>query len=629
MTWRPIDFYGIVNLDRSLVEHIHHYLQEKETRLATQLLGSLPSGGIEAGKPVLPAGGAPLKLSEAAETFARQIRQLKREQLQQAHQGEVLVRDLNATFWEFTEVLQGCAVELFQQIRQVRVDQWHRSVAPVVLAIKDMLIHHIDDLMWTIRRLEKPLREYSRKVSPVGSGGKWNRWLKLFQYRQIDSALLNHLAQTEEFLKKEYEAFQQRYVAYQHLNVKVEEALDKMKTYPILALMDIQEQNLYIDVFRLLKLLELNSHPKGMLAQETVRSLKHLYSIQGVTRIFRIYYQGLKDAFFNSSLELKALANEAVDVEKGMTQLRAKVREYDQELKSLMVTMGRYREFILQTDANPYVRSRLGFKEWPVAPEPPKARALLNRIYLVEELKGWYESFLAALNRDPIAQERKEHSAHQDIDRLLHEMSQPLIAQSMMRNRAERLLAHMRDCDEVGSPHPETVTYMENVFARALRADWKYHVLHEFPLFHELYRIHRGLERHIDDPAHAFRMERFYDLFDQIEAWVRKGDVYAHVHEIELDINDMKTYLQEFLAAIQRTSRERASDPFLDETIHRFRQQLIEYRYIFGQFFLNITSKNLDGQQLRNQFLFVDQYFESIEILLNELKATWEGSEHK
>ncbi len=34
----------------------------------------------------------------------------------------------------------------------------------------------------------------------------------------------------------------------------------------------------------------------------------------------------------------------------------------------------------------------------------------------------------------------------------------------------------------------------------------------------------------------------------------------------------------------------------------------MEYRYAFGQFFVNIMRKNVDGQHLRYQFVFVDQY---------------------
>lgn len=614
MSWRPIDFQGIIGLDTSLIHQIDRYLQEKETRLALQILNSLT---IESAKPSLSPGPDQfLKMSDAVEGFTKKIRQLTPRQDEASQTaGKNLVKDLNTTLWEFTEVLEGCVVELFEQIKQVRIDQWDRNLVDVVQSIKEMLVHHIDDLMWTIQRLEKPVSEYFEKLGIKGSF--FSKWLGNDQ-TQLDPALLKNLKQTEEYLKSQYGDFIKRYEEYQRLHVKVDESLDKMKKFPILALLDLHDQNLYVDLYRLLKLLELNPHPRGALAQDTKRSLKLLAGIHCVVRIFKSYFHGLKDALFKSSLELKSLSSDGENKGEMTKKLQSKVKEYAKELRHLLATMTRYREFTLTTDPNPYVRSRWGFTEWTVSPEPPKTKMLLNLIYRGEEVKRWYDSFLEALKKDPLAQERKETKAHEEIERILHEMGQPLISKSMMKRRAEELLNYIKECDEVSSPHPETIAYVEGVFSRALRADWKYHVLHEFPLFHELYRIHQGLEEQVDDPAHAFRLDRFDELFEHVDKWLRKGDVYSHIHEIELDINDMKACLQDFLASIQRGSRERKSDPFWDETVHKFKQQLLEYRYVFGRFFSEMMLRSFEGQQLRNQFLFVDQYFETIENLLNE-----------
>ena len=134
-------------------------------------------------------------------------------------------------------------------------------------------------------------------------------------------------------------------------------------------------------------------------------------------------------------------------------------------------------------------------------------------------------------------------------------MGQPLISRSMMSRRAERLLEELIACDEVGSPKMETIYFVEDVLTKAMRFDWKYHVLHEFSIFHQIYKLHIGLCDHFEDPAHAFRMERLNHLFSQIQEWVEKDDLYRHVNEIELDMNDMKTYLQDFLAHVQRAAK--------------------------------------------------------------------------
>lgn len=623
MSWRSIDFRGLSDLDQKIVDQLEQYLYQKETRLAHQILNSIQPTPLEAFSPLLPLGGGHLKLSEAVEGFSKKVRLFVQGGVDDIPKDSDLrvVKELNEALWEFTEVLEGCVVELFQQIKQVSVDRWHLSISRAVHAIKDMLIHYIEDVIWAIRRLEKPLRDYCSKVQQ--KSGILQRWSSYWR-SYIDSTLLKNLNQSEAFLKKQYEAFDKRYLDYMHISVKVEDALQKMKGYPVLALLDVPEQNLYVDVFRLLKALDMNRKPKGTLAQETIRSLKHLASIDSVFKVLRVYLRELKDAFFNSSLELKGLDKDPVIFKESLEKLKGKVRDYHHELQQLIATMGHYRTFLLKTDPNPYVRARWGFSEWVVGPEPVKAKKVLNLIYSAEELSGGYGRFLASLDRDLIAQQRHENQVHQEIEKLLHEMGQPLISRFMMRSRAERLLEQLRECDEIGSAHFDTIYYIEEVLSKAMREDWKYHVLHEFPAFHELYRQHQGLSDYIEDPAHAFRMDRFRLLFDQIEEWVSKGDIYAHVHEIELDVNDMKTYLQDFLATAQRAVKEKSSDPFLDETIQKFKQELLEYRYLFGQFFFVLLAKDGNGQ-LRNQFLFVDQYFESIENLLFDLKATWEG----
>ncbi len=623
MSWRSIDFRGLSDLDQKIVDQLEQYLHQKETRLAHQILNSIQPTVLETFSPLLPFGGGHLKLSEAVEGFTKKVRLLVQGGTNDIPKdnGERVVKELNEALWEFTEVLEGSVVELFQQIKQVSVDRWHLSISRAVHAIKDMLIHYIEDVIWTIRRLEKPLRDYCARFQP--KGGMLQR-LGLYWRSYVDPTLLKNLNQSEAFLKQQYEAFDKRYLDYMHISVKVEDALQKMKNYPVLALLDVPEQNLYVDVFRLLKALEINRKPKGTLAQETIRSLKHLASIDSVVRVLRVYYRELKDAFFNSSLELKGLDKDPAVFKESLEKLKAKVRDYHYELQQLISTMGHYRTFLLKTDPNPYVRTRWGFSEWVVGPEPVKAKKVLNLIYSGEELSGGYARFFKSLDRDLITQQRHEDQAHQEIEKLLHEMGQPLISRFMMRNRAERLLEQLRECDEIGSAHLDTIYYVEEVLSKAMREDWKYHVLHEFPAFHELYRQHQGLSDYIEDPAHAFRMDRFRLLFDQIEEWVSTGDIYAHVHEIELDVNDMKTYLQDFLATVQRAVKEKSSDPFLDETIYKFKQELLEYRYLFGQFFFALLAKDGNGQ-LRNQFLFVDQYFESIENLLFDLKATWEG----
>lgn len=610
MNWHPIDFYSIVFLDRSVVDQLERYLQEKETRLAHQILNLVPPIPQETFSPMLPGGY--LKLSDAVEGFSKKVRLLTTQnEMLPSESGEKMTKELNQALGEFAQVLEGCAAELFHQVKQVHVDRWHLSLSQVVTKIKDLLLHRMEELMWTIRRLENPVREYSQKFDMPKSG--WEKLAKSWQ-SYLNPQILHDLRHSEKFLLSQYGAFQHRYSDYLHLSMKVEDYLERMKSYPILAILDMEAQNLYVDLFRLLKIWSLNPKPNSVLALEAIRSLKSLASVNGVLRIFREYLYHLSDAFFNSSLELKSLKFESHYPEERLDHLQEKVRQYQEELAAYIETMKLYQDFMLKT-VDQRVRMRFRMKQ----SESDRLNRLSAFIQKASELNRWYQKFIQTLNQNPLEKERKENELYGEIDKILHEMEQPLISRAMMQERAKNLLKNLQACDEVGSAHEATIDYVGDVLDRALRADWKYHVLHEFPLFHEIYHLHSGLERDVADPPHAFRLEKFHELFEQIEEWANKGDIYSHIHEIELDINDIKIYLQDFYASLQRISKDRGIDPFLDETLAKCRQQLIEYRYLFGQFFFNLMCKNLDSQQLRTQFLFVDQYFESCENLLRNL----------
>lgn len=615
MAWQSIDFQGIINFDRTVVVQLEQFLSEKENRLAGQIFNIFSSSvDHESSAPLLPSPDLLIKISDAIEEFNKHIRlSIDQKTSEKSLVIEKIVKDLNQILWEFTEVLEGCAVELFQQIHQMPIYRWQEWNFNVVRSIKDAIIHYIDDLVWMIRRLEHSLRDNAQGFSSSGKKKRFN-W-SFFVQDYLDSNLSKNLHQTELFLKEQYEAFQKRYHEYMRLNQQVDECLGNIKNYSTLLLLDVSDQHLYIQMTHLLKLLELNPYPKQEVAIETVKALKLLTGSETVLRIFRIYTKELKHALFEMSFEWKLSNRERGDLEK----IEVKCNECQSEIKTLMHTMGGYRTFLLRSDPNPYVRSRWGFSEWIVGPEPAKAKKLASMIFSIHELEDLIKHFSSAIKQNSSVQDKLEQEVRPKIDNFLHEMGQPLISHSMMKKRSEILLEELMRCDELGSPYLSTIDYFEDVLSKVMRQDWKYHVLHEIHLFHQIYQIHLGLVKPFEDPAHAFRLERFHLLIEEMKKWIEKNDVDAHVHEIEVDMNDMRTFLQDFLASVQRIVKDKSQDPFIDDTHHKLRQQLMEYRYLFGQFFLFIISKSLYGVQLRHQFLFVDQYFESIENLLDEL----------
>ncbi|MCE5317518.1 MAG: hypothetical protein LLG04_09205, partial [Parachlamydia sp.] len=149
---------------------------------------------------------------------------------------------------------------------------------------------------------------------------------------------------------------------------------------------------------------------------------------------------------------------------------------------------------------------------------------------------------------------------------------------------------------------------------KAMRADWQYHVLFGLPAFHHLYAIYRGIVGTVDDRTHTNRMQKFKRLIQQLDSWVSSHDTPRHAHEIEVDLSDMKGYLQDFLAYAQRLSKD--EEPGKEERYASIAQQLLEYRYMFGSFFHRLHDDSTESLMLRKQLLFVDQYFEAVETAL-------------
>ena len=272
------DFKGLVNLDKKIVPQLTNYLKEKEIRLSKELLRLAKNyfqNEIKASEPALLS--SEVKLSEGTEEFIRALRPTQRtlsnEKIEKESVTE-LVEEVNSLLWDYTEALEGCVVELFQQISQVSVDKWHLTIFEVISQIRDLLAMRIEDLVWAVRRLKEPLNEFCNFSSkePVPF---WKRWNLL----SLDSDLLKNLKKSQQFLQEQYEEFCQRHEQFKELSRQVEDFLQKMKRFAILARLDLPEQNFYVDVYRLLKMVELNDNTKTALKEETVRSLKYLASV--------------------------------------------------------------------------------------------------------------------------------------------------------------------------------------------------------------------------------------------------------------------------------------------------------------------------------------------------------------
>ncbi len=601
MGWRPIDFQGIMTLQVALVKQLEHYLNEKETVLADRLLSAIQPAKVAL--PSVPQTG--LKLSDAVESFNKRSRLLDQTKQDQPslEQRVKVVKEVNEALWKYVEVLEGCITELFQQLKLGGIDQWHSALSQTVEGLKELLLHRIEDLCWAIRWLKPSLRQYHQDF--------------FFWRNPLDSRLLANLASSEKFLKSRYQSFIKLYDKYTELTTKAKSLYAKQERYVVFTSLEKDERSLYEQMLRWLTLRDLDAHDDRSLVSYITVALKNAVGIDQARTLFKSYYRRLDNTLYSVSKELKKVPLEPHENTEVKQSLKERTTLLMEEVQSLMDLIVSYREFLLKTDPNPYIRSRLGFTEWIVGPEPLKTRSLMQLVYDTKELYNRFN--MISLSLEGVAP-TSLGTVYEEIERLLHEMSSPLISKEMMRRKGDQLLHDVDQCDMLGSLSFEVVAYVGTVLDRSMRVDWKYHVLHENSLFHAIVEEYSGLFDSDSDVVHDGRVEKLKDLFTHIEEWVEKGDVDAHINDIAIDINDMKTYLQDFLATVQRLLKDQSlTETLRDHAIQQLSYQLLEYRYYFGDFIMHlIHAEGSGGAHLRNRFLFVDQYFETIDMLLNE-----------
>ncbi len=620
MTWKPIDFQGIVALDKSVIEHLQHFLEEKEARLAEQILEAFPI--VEAKAPAIPPGlYSRLKLSDAIEGSSKRIRQmaLSRQKIDSSNGWKKAARSINRSLWEYIEVLEGSSVELFQQLDQVGIEQWRGKLSLVIDEIKVMLIHRVDDVVWAIRRLEEQLQEY-RKICL----GK-NRWMEFLSSQKplLEENLLDNLDKTKKYLSLRYHHFADRFCEFNKMRSEVDKLTLKMDAYHVLSVLDAEAKEKYRKLFQLLHLWELNKKAKKLPEGDPVYAIRTVTSFERAYIIFKDYYNMLRLVLFERSRNLKSHPKEIFEDVIGKSILLEVIKGFKDENDTLENVISKYREFLLDNDPHPQISKWWRFWGWKAGEEPAQTKQLHFLLADVEMLEVYFQTLEEAIQKGPSAVPMSQlQDQMAEVQKHLREMGQPLASKALMRLNSERVISLLSQMDEIGSFNQVVVDFIGESLSKALRADWKYQVLFDIQEFYDVYSIHQGIAYLFEDRQHTARLNKFKRLIQQIDEWVKNKTYPKHIHEIELDMNDMKGYLQDFLGQVQRFAREPISDLNLyDEQLRELYRQLLEYRYLFGTFFHELRDDVLEERNIRNHFLFVDQYFETIDNKIHEIKT--------
>jgi hypothetical protein len=619
MVWQSYDHQNII-LDVSKAGQLSRYLENKETQLSAKIINVILK--LE-GFPAIDGDSfVTLHLNQAVDEFEKRVNWAKDSpQNLEKNKWKTASKQINDALWNYVEVLEGCAVELFQQLDQMSFEQWNDDAVRTITYIKEELTNRMDDLIWIVQRLEQQLKSYQAICEGNVKSFSWNKVFP-FLFRPLDRALIPNIRKCNKYLNFQYQKFIERYMGYGQLAEASRQSINNFYQYPVLSSMEVGQQEKLKELYFLLDLWRNNSKSRVLPRTEPVRALRGCMSFENVVSLFKEYFQLIREAIFDKSRLIKRQLGLMFIEQESKQALVNNLGNYQIELKTLNDLIADYRNFHLQTDP--------GSKNWFAklfksngGKEFAKQFNELDKLTKdVENLNAIGSNFQTSLESRIQVGNNIPTEVQNEIDKHLHEMSQPLASKDLMYRHAKGLVQSLQSLDEISSFNPNIVDFICLTLCKAMCADWKYHVLQGIPAFHELYNIHQGIFNISSDRLHSNRYYKFQRILKQLEMWMKNGETLKRSQDIDLDINDIKAYLQDFLAFVQRLAPEEEgileNDRF-DRPISKAAHALLQYLYLFGNFFSQFSLDDPEYRLIRKQLLFVDQYFETIDRRIQEL----------
>lgn len=621
MGFTRIDFQGIINLDRKVADQLNAYLEQKEAHLGRDLILIVQNYVQD---PLTPSPTPPdnlIRLHDAVELFGKKIHEIeaRKKQMPSQYMWQSIADQVNRLSWNYLIILEGFVTELFQQLKLIGIEYWRKELTQTVEMIKMTIMQHLEELKWMLKRMEAHL--WQLRWFCEAQAGKLVCLRKLFAFSQsmIDRSLKSNLLKTKKFLSFQYQKVAHQFREFLALKEQVATSVQQLYSGMIFNHLDDDSKAKYRRLYELLKLWDLNESSKSLPQGEMIRAIRNVISPVRATGLLKDYHHLLKKELFKRALAIKTPnALDAGETEKYfVNEVLANLRR---ENASLAGTIHRFRNYMLKTDADPYSKKRWGTGSLASLAETLETIQLVELEYESERLDRYFDLLRQAIEKGGDLQETsKIEKINLEIQKTLNEMAQPLSSLQMMKRHADKVLDHIAQLSELNSFSPHVIGAVDFALSRALRYDWKYHILFDSDRFKELYNVHLGLvSSSLLDRKHVGRLGTFRRLTRQILDWIKAKATNKHIHEIELDVNDIKGYLQDFLANVQRFCKEKdfKQEEFVKQ-INEASYQLLEYRYVFGQFFHELRDCDADARYIRNQFLFVDQYFEAVDNLLD------------
>lgn len=598
MVWEPINFQRLADFDAKVAERFSGYLDEQERTLVESL--TLLCSDSTNNSVLLSSSFSLLK---EAERNILQLFQEKKKRLEmQPLLFDAFLSEVENIFHQQLFFLDNCIKELFITTEAIPIEKQGKATVEVVESLKQLIDGYMNHLLVLIHSIDKVLGEEN--------DDKW-RWhqllLKKWRPRLLNHAIVDSLKKSEQFFTANYKKTFAQLEAYAFLKEKALEQREVWEQFSIFQGRDYEAQQCLKALYLTLKIFEINNEVKRVSDSELVAILKLDYSSNQLEAALKEYLQGLKAVLYEWGRTFKREGNIFFTNLFGRPKIKEQLEAYRKELAGLMELLEKCYAF------------------FSAGNQPPAS--LKNISELIKEAHQCdnnYGQMIRSLERaTPLAKGEAVEIVRDKVEKMVRAMSQPLASREIQSLCIDKLLIYIEQLEELSSFDQSVVDYIDWFFNITLRMDWKYHLLPQNPRFKTLYEIHHEFIKPSQDKAHIKRLGHFFEIIEEIEKWVAAKEEHQHIKEIEADIGELKGYLQGILAHLQREIRryeeQELPDQNSDEIISEARRQLLEYRYLFAQFFYRLQLLGGD-YLLRRQLLFIDDYFESVEMHLYSLQ---------
>ena len=600
MAFNPADFQKGRTHGEVPADQVNLYLQKEEDHFLDNILQAFHISLIESVGEAKPdsSGGIPSRFSDAIDKVIERIDKLSSSDSSQLSPGEldIVVAHVNAAIRHYEEILEGCAAQLFSEFEKMRVDKVSDETISGVEAVKDKLIGQIADCIQQIKRLEARLGQYRRAaLTGVSIFARLRSWFEPV----IDRAIGKKLKRIRQLVNTSFQQLQMRYTEYQQLETWAKARKKRLEGFVIFQTLSPDVRENFAEIYRLLKMQKKSHKTSDLVLEELNRLLREAITVDEAVTIFQAYSAAIKDAFFTLRRRLPSELENAANLKQTKMDCAKEIEARRTEVRALGSAASRYRDFILRTHPDPYVRARLGFSESTVGPEPETTKLLVRLVHHVEALDKKFRKLSDVIKEyDP---QKKDFLALgyfdemvEDLDRMLIEVKRPAEAVEHF----DDLLEELKNVGALYHFDPYRLIGVEKVLRLALRLD-KFNLLVKSRKFLEFYDIHTSIRGSIPNQEQAEGIEKMKLLNQELrdlrtsDQW-RSSTARSLIHEKRenwlLEGDKVLKRLEDFVSS----AKKQAPLPFdqLTGEVRERRHEVLEFLYSYRRFVQSLQDLN-------------------------------------